>query len=144
MPHSFQFRKRVEFAETDMAGIVHFSNYFRYMEAAEHAFFRSLGLSVHATIDGREVGFPRAEATCRYLAPLRFEDEVEIELTVSAKSGKSITCSHTIRRVDGDARTDVAIGKIVLVCVEIDPAEGLKAIEIPESIDALLEVAPNT
>ena len=43
MSYEFQITRRVEFSETDMAGIMHFSNYFRFMETAEHAFFRSLG-----------------------------------------------------------------------------------------------------
>jgi len=46
MPYEFKLTRRVEFAETDMAGIMHYSNYFRFMETAEHAFFRSLGLSI--------------------------------------------------------------------------------------------------
>lgn len=41
---SFQTSRRVEFCDTDMAGIVHFANFFRYMEAAEHELFRNLGL----------------------------------------------------------------------------------------------------
>ena len=58
MSVSFVYRKRVEFADTDMAGIVHFSRFFVYMEMAEHAFWRSLGLSVHGTLDGRIIGWP--------------------------------------------------------------------------------------
>ena len=46
MPYEFKTIRRVEFSETDMAGIMHYSNYFRFMETAEHAFFRSLGLSI--------------------------------------------------------------------------------------------------
>ena len=46
MPYEQRIRRRVEFSETDMAGIVHYSNFFRYMEAAEHEFFRALGFSV--------------------------------------------------------------------------------------------------
>lgn len=42
----FTWNRRVEFAETDAAGIVHFSSFFLYMEQAEHALFRSLGLSI--------------------------------------------------------------------------------------------------
>ena len=48
MAYEYKMTRRIEFAETDMAGIVHFSNFFRMMEATEHAFFRSLGLSIHA------------------------------------------------------------------------------------------------
>ena len=50
--YSFEFQRRVEFHETDLAGIVHFSNFFRYMEDCEHAFYRSLGYSVHEMDDG--------------------------------------------------------------------------------------------
>src|SRR5213078_989612 len=46
MPAVFRTTRRVEFADTDMAGIVHFANFFRYMESAEHEFLRSHGLSV--------------------------------------------------------------------------------------------------
>ena len=46
MAFEFKLTHRVAFAETDMAGIVHFSNFFRYMENTEHAFYRSLGWSV--------------------------------------------------------------------------------------------------
>ncbi|MHC4993297.1 MAG: acyl-CoA thioesterase, partial [Planctomycetota bacterium] len=53
MPHDFKLLRTVEFFETDMAGIVHFSNYFRYMEATEHAFFRSFGATVHEQSEGR-------------------------------------------------------------------------------------------
>ena len=54
MAHEFTLTRRVEFSETDMAGIVHFSNFFRFMESAEHAFFRSLGFSVAGSRDGLE------------------------------------------------------------------------------------------
>ena len=46
MAYQFKIRRIVEFSDTDMAGIVHHAVYYRYMEAAEHAFFRSLGLTV--------------------------------------------------------------------------------------------------
>ena len=49
MAYEFKFVRIVEFSETDMAGIVHFSNYCKYMEAAEHRFFRSIGYSIVAT-----------------------------------------------------------------------------------------------
>ena len=42
----FRYSRRVQFAETDLAGIVHFSWMFRYMEEAEHALWRAAGLSI--------------------------------------------------------------------------------------------------
>jgi len=46
MPYEFKATRQVEFSETDMAGIMHYSNFFRFMETAEHGFYRSLGFSV--------------------------------------------------------------------------------------------------
>ena len=46
MAYQFKIKRIVEFSDTDMAGFVHHAVYYRYMEAAEHAFFRSLGLTV--------------------------------------------------------------------------------------------------
>ena len=63
MPYEFKLTRRVEFAETDMAGIVHFSNFFRMMEATEHAFFRSLGLTIHGHEHGTTTGWPRVSAS---------------------------------------------------------------------------------
>ena len=39
----FTTTRRVEFGDTDMAGIMHFANFFRFMERTEHAFLRTLG-----------------------------------------------------------------------------------------------------
>ena len=76
MPAVFRTTRVVEFGDTDMAGIVHFANFFRFMEAAEHAFLRSLGLSVVMEIDGGKYGLPRVSASCDYLKPARFGDEL--------------------------------------------------------------------
>src|SRR5258706_47606 len=80
--------RQVEFSETDMAGIVHYSNFFRYMEAAEDAFFRSLGFSVVTSQVDPPVGWPRVHAECDYREPLRFEDEIEVHMSVTEKRSK--------------------------------------------------------
>src|SRR5215211_8700388 len=98
MPFEFKMTRRVEFAETDMAGIVHFSNFFRMMEAAEHAFFRSLGFTIHGHEQGSTTGWPRVSATCDYLRPLRFEDEVEIHLLVAEVRNRSIRYQFIFRK----------------------------------------------
>ena len=80
MPYEFKAVRREEFSETDMAGIVHFSNFFRYMETAEHAFYRSLGFSVTLNDLEPPLGFPRVHAACDYKKPLRFEEVAPVEL----------------------------------------------------------------
>jgi acyl-CoA thioester hydrolase len=141
MPFECRYLRRVEFHETDLAGIVHFANYFRYMEAAEHAFIRSLGLAVHGEIEGRLVSFPRVEVQCRYEAPLHFEDEIEIHLLVAAKRRTSITYRFDIRKCGSEKRA--ARGTVTAVCVALDPqTKKMTAIGIPEPIDRLIDVAP--
>ena len=78
MPTPFHTTRLVEFADTDMAGIVHFANFFRFMESAEVEFLRSRGLSVAMIWEGMKIGFPRVSASCDYLRPIRFQDVVKL------------------------------------------------------------------
>jgi acyl-CoA thioester hydrolase len=64
MPSEFRLTRTVEFHETDMAGIMHFSNFFRWMEACEAGFYRSLGLPLISFVPGNVVGWPRVSASC--------------------------------------------------------------------------------
>ena len=83
--------RRIEFADTDMAGIVHFANFFRFMEAAEVEFLRSHGLSVVMHWEGRKISFPRVAASCEYVRPIRFQDVVEITISLQRLGRKSVT-----------------------------------------------------
>lgn len=141
MAHEFKLTRRVEFAETDMAGIVHFSNFFRMMEAAEHAFFRSLGFTIHGHDTGTTTGWPRVSASCDYRAPLRFEEEVEIHLLVAEVHTRSIRYQFIFRKAaDG---SEVARGQITAVCATVDKTLGkLVPVPIPEAVRAAITVAP--
>jgi YbgC/YbaW family acyl-CoA thioester hydrolase len=141
MTSAFTFTRRVEFAETDMAGIMHFSNYFRFMEAAEHAFFRSLGLTVHESTPTAMRGWARVHATCDYLAPLRYQDEVEVRLTVLEKGSSSLTYGAEFHRLDPDGgeAAVVARGRWTVACVSRDDDGALRSAPIPEDVDAKVE-----
>jgi len=143
MPYEFKLTRRVEFAETDMAGIVHFSNFFRMMEAAEHAFFRSLGFTIHGHENGTTTGWPRVSASCDYRAPLRFEEEVEIHLLVAEVRSRSIRYQFIFRKVaDG---TEIARGQVAAVCATVDKTTGkLAPVSIPDPIRAAITAAPPT
>src|ERR1700751_4283247 len=117
MPFEFKAVRRVEFSETDAAGIVHYSNFFRYMETAEHGFFRSLGYSVVMTQFNPPLGWPRVRAECEYRQPLRFEDEVEIHLLITEKKSKSLSYLFRFRKLNGPASVEVARGSLTVVCV---------------------------
>ena len=142
MAWQFIFKKRVEFCETDMAGIAHFSNFFRYMEMTEHAFIRSLGYSVHTEIDGNRYGWPRVRAECDYRQPIRFEDEIEVELLVAEKKAKAIEYRFHIYKAGGDARILAGVGTIVSVCVAMQDDGVMKSVEIPAGLADQIETAP--
>jgi acyl-CoA thioester hydrolase len=141
MPCEHRIIRRVEFPETDMAGIMHFSNYFRFMEAAEHDFFRSLGFSVVHPAGRRGLGLPRVHAHCDYAAPLRFEDQVEVHLLVEKKSSRSLTYQFHLRRVSPGPPSHVARGRITVACVEHRPDGTIKAAAFPPEIAERIEVA---
>lgn len=143
MAYEFKLKKRVEFAETDAAGILHFSNYFRFMELTEHAFFRSLGLSVHEGTRPK-IGWPRVHVKCDYHKPLNFEDLVEIQLLVKSKKHKAIEYEFIFRKILNDSeQMEVARGFMTAVCIGFDENGNIKgAISIPDEISNKIESAP--
>ena len=134
MPSEYRLKRRVQFYETDMAGIVHFSWFFRYLEEAEHAMWRAAGLS----IAGGPVGWPRVEASFEYHRPLKFEDEFEVHLKIVGKDARTIRYEGIITRGD----THIATGRIAVKCVSKRPGEPMRSADIPPEIDALFQVAP--
>lgn len=137
-PTRFVHRRVAAFSETDAAGIVHFSNFFRWMEDCEHAFVRSLGISVHADLpDGAGyVGFPRVSASCDYLRPIRFEDEVEVTLTVQERRTRALRYGFELRVVG--AAEPAAKGSTAVVCCEHRDGGGLVAIPLPAALQAVV------
>jgi acyl-CoA thioester hydrolase len=130
----FRTTRRIEFADTDMAGIVHFANFFRFMEAAEVEFLRSRGLSVKMTWDGLSLGFPRVSASCDYLRPARFEDVLDVAVRLEKIGRKSLTYTFEFSR-GGEA---IARGSLTSVCCRVQPDRALEGMELPEGIRARL------
>ena len=136
MVSEYRLRRRVLFYEADPAGIVHFSWFFRYMEEAEHALWREAGLSIAP--HGADIGWPRLAASFEYHRPLRFEDEFEVHVRLTAASQRSLTYAHTIRRGD----TVIATGTMTAVCVRKSPLP-MKAVELPAAILERLGIHPS-
>jgi YbgC/YbaW family acyl-CoA thioester hydrolase len=136
MSAPFSTTRLVEFADTDMAGIVHFSAFFRWMEAAEHAFLRSRGLSVNLEWEGEHLSFPRVSAACDYLRPVRFENILDIEVRLARLGTKSLSYEFDFA-LAGQA---VAKGKLTAVCCRVTPGRsGLESVEIPAGMKARLQ-----
>ena len=142
MTYEFKAIRRVEFADTDMAGIMHYANFFRFMETAEHGFFRSLGFSIVTERTDPPVGWPRVHAECDYFKPLKFEDEVEIHLLVTNKTSKSLSYVFRFLKLDPAGPVEVARGSLTVVCVTRQADGRMKAVTIPEAIATKIDVAP--
>ena len=109
----FTWPVRVYYEATDAQALVYYANYFRYMEAIEHAFFRSLGLSLRSGTEDGVAGAARIEAACSYRAPLCYEDVVELHLLVAEMRTRSITYQIVFRKVG----EEIARGSMVVVFV---------------------------
>ncbi len=144
MASEFTIHRRVEFSETDMAGIMHFSNFYRFMETAEHAFLRSLGFSVVMAMTDPPVGWPRVHCECDFFRPVKFEDVVQVRLKVLKKSTKTITYGFDFALEDTPDQL-VARGSIVAACVTRDAESGMmKSIPIPAAFDQAIQVHPDS
>ncbi len=137
MPSEFHTQRIVEWADTDKAGIVHFARFFFFMEATEHAFWRSLGLSVHMEVDGDTISWPRLVAECEYLRPISFEDPLDIHLQIEKQGDKSISFRFDFH-CNGEA---IAVGRIKTACCVLNAGEKIRAIPIPAFISDKLQIS---
>lgn len=137
--HRFHTSRRVEFADTDMAGIVHFARFFVYMETAEHEFLRAAGTpAIHFEHHGHRIGWPRVETWCRFKSPARVDEVLDIEVRVRRKGRTSMTYDFTFRHRE----RLVAEGRISAICCILDDPEGLRPTPIPPFLADAIEPAP--
>jgi acyl-CoA thioester hydrolase len=136
MPAAFKTTRRVQFADTDMAGIVHFSTFFNYFEEAEHEMFRACGTSImQRQPDGSIVGWPRVAASCSFETPARYDDVLEIRLAEMKVGTKSLTQLWEVWR----GATRLCRGELKTVCCAFQPGEPMTSIEIPTELREQLE-----
>lgn len=126
---------RVEFCDTDMAGIVHFSNFFLYMERAESEFFRTYGhtLAKH-NADGTSVGWPRVNTSCSFKAPAYYEDILEIRIFILRRGVKSLTLQFEFWRDE----THIATGQIKTAYCLFRPGQPIQSLVIPDTYNEML------
>lgn len=143
---TFITTRRVEFRDTDAAGIVHFSAFFPMMEAAEHEMLRSLGIQILPRNPSGQssLTWPRVAAHCNYFSAARFEDLLRIESKVARIGNTSIEYQFRFLRdnLGEDAAqtppTLVAEGTLTAVACELTHGGTLEKVAIPDSIRQLL------
>ena len=134
-PAPYVSHRRVEFCQTDAGGIMHFANYFEMMEQVEHELLRHLGLGVVYQHEGQTISWPRVSAHCDYSRPARFEDLLEIRVTISRIGTSSVTYVAQFLR-DGE---EIANGNLVTVCCVMQPDSPPESMPIPETIAQSLQ-----
>lgn len=128
---AFIHQRVVEFHETDAAGLVHFSNYFRYAESAEHALFRAIEYPMMEKEASSFFGWPRVRAQAKFSAPLESGEQIRIELSITEIKDKAIDYEFKIYR----SRDDVLAGKgnFSVMHVNIDEiTREMRSVKIPE------------
>jgi YbgC/YbaW family acyl-CoA thioester hydrolase len=126
---TFKASFRVSWADTDAAQVVHFSNYLRFFEKAEEEFYRHLGFSFTDAKLTRGLWFPRVEVFCQYKKPARFNDTIEVELSIEKLKEKSVKYDFKIV----NKKTGVLLANGYAVIVAADKQTG-KATQIPNEI----------
>lgn len=128
-------RRRVQFYETDAAGIVHFSWYVRYMEEAEHALWREAGMSIAPP--GAAIGWPRVAIGFEFHRPLRFEEEFDITIRITAIRERRIEYACVLSR----GETQLASGTMTIACIARGQDGTMRATDIPVEVSGRLAVS---
>jgi YbgC/YbaW family acyl-CoA thioester hydrolase len=123
--------RRIEFSQTDAAGITHFSTYFTLMEAAEAELFRELGLSLLWQDKDGYFGFPRVDCQCKFRRPLKFDEKVRIELEIEEIDSKRIHYRFAFLKENGQR---CATGTMVTACAKRAENGEIIGVDLPEHI----------
>jgi YbgC/YbaW family acyl-CoA thioester hydrolase len=134
---TFSITRRVEFHETDAAGLMHFSNFYRWMEVCEHEWFRALDLPMMSTtLDGVRRGWPRREASCSFVRPLRCGDLVRVTGSVIEVKNVSVAYEFIFEKDRAGKWTEVARGRMTTVHVRQDAEGRMEADPLPANVRA--------
>ena len=96
MAHHFQVR--VYYEDTDMAGIVYYANYLRFIERARSEWIRTLGIDQKAMKADEGIVFAVRRIEADYLHPAQYDDQLDIVTTTEAVTGARITLKQEVLR----------------------------------------------
>ena len=135
MASEFVYTRRVEFADTDTANLIHFTALLKFMEEAEHALYRSFDLAGFRWREDSVFGMPRVSVSCDYLGAVRYGDEVDVRLRVRELRRKAIRYTADFSVDRSGVREVVARGDWTVVCARREHgSRDWRGIEIPPSL----------
>ena len=117
-----------------MQNVVYYANYLLYAEVGRVAYLRELGL-LYSDMSAKGLDFTIGEASVRYRAPLRFDDEFDIKVRVGEIRHSSWAFEFAVDRADG-----LRCAEMATVQVMIDRST-LRATRMPEDLRRTLEMA---
>ena len=131
MAHTCETRLRVRYAETDQMGVVYYANYFVWMEIGRTDYCKSIGFS-YRDMEAEDANMAVVDASCRYIAPARYDDEILVRTTVDRLSRRIVTFLYSIH--NSATGKILAEGKTVHITVGKDG----KTCSIPDRYFALM------
>jgi acyl-CoA thioester hydrolase len=127
----FQARVRVIYGDTDQMGVVYYANYLRYFEFARSELLRAHGRS-YREMEAVGLSLPVVEATCRYMAPARYEDVLLVGIEVPAVTRVTLTFRYQVTR---EGESDVlCTGNTVHACL----GKGGRPARLPEWVASMV------
>ncbi|MES1248222.1 MAG: thioesterase family protein [Actinomycetota bacterium] len=126
MSFTFSARTRVAFSDTDAQGVVYYGRYNPYFDLARVEYHRSLGLFQRDRTDGGD--FVMRANVVEYVAPARFDDELEIHCRISRIGRTSVTFEFEAYRLPD--RTLMVTARQTLVYVDLHSRE---AVPVPDA-----------
>lgn len=110
-----RFSLRVYYEDTDLAGVVYYANYLKFIERARSDWVRSLGIDQRRMRqEGLVFAVRRVEAD--YLAPARFDDELVVETHSERGSGVRLVMLQKVKRGD----TVLFAARVTIICMTPD------------------------
>jgi YbgC/YbaW family acyl-CoA thioester hydrolase len=124
--------------DTDVAGVMHFTNYLRYFEACEEEFYRSIYMKFNDVREKYGITFPRVEAHCTYKTACRFDDLFDVTIRLGEIAEKTIRWDfQAIRQEDGKLAAEGYIR-----CVAVN--SNWKAVPLPQEVVKAIQEAAQT
>jgi len=131
---AFIWPVRVYWEDTDAGGVVYYANYLKFLERARSEWLRALGFEQDALRDTQNVVFVVRRVEVDFLSPARFNDALEVSVSLARIGGASLVVEQTVNR----GVTCLIAARVTLACVD---AVQFKPVKIPAFILQALEPA---
>lgn len=118
---SFRARVRVRYAETDQMGVVYHANYIVWMEVGRVEFCRSAGLSYRDMEQEGALHLAVIEASCRYIAPARYDDEIDIETSIDKATPRGVRFAYIMRHAESGRKLAEGFSRHLFLDRELKP-----------------------